>query len=192
MMYTFMLNWVTIGLYSRGDDNPDSLYDLDPVRFLPAIVVNVFLLPLIIYTFARSTGGHVNPIITLAAYFSRGISFQRTVLYLAGQTVGGVLAGLAIQKAYGSTDFVVRGCFGAEGISTRDAYVVETISYFALVVVMVAVAVDRKSGTMFQDALSPWVVGIATEAAFWGSRLLWQGYPGASKSRLQSILESNC
>ncbi|RAL00754.1 aquaporin-like protein, partial [Aspergillus ibericus CBS 121593] len=192
MMYTFMLNWVSTSPFPPGNASLDPPYNLDSVRFLPATLVNVLLLPLIIYTFARSTGGHVNPIITLAAYFTQGISCCRAVLYIVGQTIGGTLAGWAIRKAYGGTEFVVRGCFGVEGVSTRDAYLVETISCFALIAVVLAVSVDRRSGRMYRDALSPWVVGIATEAVFWGSRLLWQGYPGASKLQLQCPLECNC
>lgn len=180
-MYIFMLNWVTIRPYSPGNNNLPPLDDLNPIRGLPATIVNVCLLPLIIYTFARSTGGHVNPIITLAAYFTREISPYRTVLYLTGQAMGGILAGWATRKAYGGTDFLVRGC-AFSAVPSRNAYFIETISCFALLAAIVRATTNQKPRTMFHNTLSPWVVGIATEGACWVSRLIWQAYPGAGMS----------
>lgn len=187
MMYTFMLTWVTIAPTSKDRDDPGnfsyySMNNYDWVRFLPASIVNVCLLPLIIFTFARSTGGYVNPSITFAAYFLRRITLTRAAMYVGGQVIGIVLAVWAVQEAYGSTGFDIGCIISRGGVSIRNAYIAEVVSGFAMVVTVMYIAAGRKSGVLFGDAMSPWMVGIATEAAFWLSRLIWQGHPGASRS----------
>ncbi|GKZ48402.1 hypothetical protein AbraIFM66951_000462 [Aspergillus brasiliensis] len=192
-MYTFMLTWVTIAPVSRdhNDDGYSSSYyyystkNCDWVRYLPASIVNVCLLPLIIFTFARSTGGFVNPSITLAAYLLRRISLPRAAMYVGGQVVGGVLAGWAVQEASGSTAFDMGCIISSKVISVSDAYILEMIVRFAMVVPVLYLTAGRKPGVLFGDAISPWMVGIATEAAFWLSRLVWQEYPGG---RLRAAL----
>ncbi|GKZ30039.1 hypothetical protein AbraIFM66950_007559 [Aspergillus brasiliensis] len=198
MMYTFMLTWVTIAPGFRDHKNAGYLSyyryyntkNYDWVSHLPATIVNVCLLPLIIFTFARSSGGFVNPSITFAAYFLRRIFLLRTAMYVGGQVIGRVLAGWAVQEAYGSTAFDMGYIISPKVVSISDAYIVEIIVRFAMVVTVMYIAAGRKPGVLFGDAMSPWMVGIATEAAFWLSRLIWQEYPGRSRSLPLSGLET--
>ncbi|BCR98259.1 uncharacterized protein AKAW2_31578S [Aspergillus luchuensis] len=185
MMYTFMLTWVTIApAYKDRDDTGNlSYYTMnyyDWVRYLPASIVNVCLFPLIIFTFARSTGGYINPTVTLAAYFLRRVSLSRAAMYIAGQVVGSALAVWAVQEAYGSTEFDMGCIISPGGVSIRDACVADMIGSFTIVVAVMYIAAGRKTRGLFGDAMSPWMVGIAVEAGFWVPRLIWQGYPRAS------------
>ncbi|PYH71854.1 uncharacterized protein BO88DRAFT_442343 [Aspergillus vadensis CBS 113365] len=191
MMYTFMLTWVTIAPTSKDRDdigNPSYLStdNYDWVRFLPASIVNVCLLPLIIITFARSTGGYVNPIITFAAYFLRRVSLLRAMTYIGGQVVGSALAVWAVQEASGSTGLDIACIISPRGVSIRDACIAEIMGNFAIVVTVMYIAAGRKTRGLFEDAMSPWMVGIAIEAGFWLPRLIWQGYPRAN-SRERSL-----
>ncbi|GLB02660.1 hypothetical protein AtubIFM57258_006118 [Aspergillus tubingensis] len=185
MMYTFMLTWVTIAPASKDRDDTGNLsyYTMnyyDWVRFLPASIVNVCLLPLIIFTFARSTGGYVNPTITLAAYILRRVSLSRAAMYIGGQIIGSALAVWAVQEAYGSTVFDMGCIISPRGFSIRDACIAEIIGSFAIVVAVMYIAAGRKARGLFGDAMSPWMVGIAIEAGFWLPRFIWQEYPRAS------------
>lgn len=182
-----MLTWVTIAPASKdrvdiGNLSYLSTDNYDYIRFVPAGIVNVCLLPLIISTFARSTGGYVDPIITLAAYFLRRVSLLRAMIYIGGQIIGSALAVWAVQEAYGSTGLDMGCIMSPGGISIRDACVAEMIGSFAIVVAVMYITAGRKARGLFGDAMSPWMVGIAIEAGFWLSRLTWQGYPRASRS----------
>ena len=182
-----MLTWVTIAPASKdrvdiGNLSYLSTDNYDWIRFVPAGIVNVCLLPLIISTFARSTGGYVDPTITLAAYFLRRMSLSRAAMYMAGQVVGSALAVWAVQEAYGSTGLDMGCIISPGGIPIRDACIAGIISNFAIVVTVMYIAAGRKSRGLFGDAMSPWMVGIAIEAGFWLPRLIWQGYPRASRS----------
>ncbi|PWY74217.1 hypothetical protein BO83DRAFT_408078 [Aspergillus eucalypticola CBS 122712] len=194
MMYTFMLTWVAIAPASRDRDDISNLSHLSMdnynwARFLPASIVNVCLLPLIISTFARSTGGYVNPTITLAAYFLRRVSLSRAAMYIGGQIIGSALAVWAVHEAYGSTGLNMGCIINPGGISIRDACVAEMIGSFAIVVAVMYIAAGRKTRGLFGDATSPWMVGIAIEAGFWLPRFIWQEYPRANRaSSLPSIM----
>ncbi|GFN10697.1 hypothetical protein AtubIFM55763_011241 [Aspergillus tubingensis] len=185
IMYTFMLTWVTIAPASKdrvdiGNLSYLSTDNYDWVRFLPASIVNMCLLPLIIVTFTRSSGGYVNPTITLAAYFLRRMSLSRAAMYMAGQVVGSALAVWAVQEAYGSTEIDMGCIISLEGVSIRDAYIAEIFGSLTIVVAVMYIAAGRKARGLFGDAMSPWMVGIAIEAGFWLPRFIWQEYPRAS------------
>lgn len=182
-----MLTWVTIAPASKDQDDIGNLSYLstdnyDWVRFLPASIVNMCLLPLIIVTFTRSSGGYVNPTITLAAYFLRRMSLSRAAMYMAGQVVGSALAVWAVQEAYGSTGLDMGCIVSLEGVSIRDAYIAERFGSLAIVVAVMYIAAGHKARGLFGDAMSPWMVGIAIEAGFWVPALIWEGYPCASRS----------
>lgn len=187
MMYTFMLTWVTIAPASKDQDDIGNLSYLstdnyDWVRFLPASIVNMCLLPLIIVTFTPSSGGYVNPTITLAAYFLRRMSLSRAAMYIGGQIIGSALAVWAVQEAYGSTVFDMGCIISPRGFSIRDACIAELISRLAIVVTVMYIAAGRKTRGLFGDAMSPWMVGIAIEAGLWLPRFIWQEYPRANRS----------
>lgn len=66
-------------------------------------VTNIFLLTLFIYALAPSSGGHVNPMITLATMTGGLTGFSRGMLYMTGQIAGAALAGGLLRGSFGRT-----------------------------------------------------------------------------------------
>jgi glycerol uptake facilitator-like aquaporin len=64
-------------------------------------ISNIVLLSLFIYAISPSSGGHINPIITFSTITASLTGFSRGVLYMAGQTIGGALAGGLIRGSFG-------------------------------------------------------------------------------------------
>ncbi|KAL8312200.1 hypothetical protein RB597_002693 [Gaeumannomyces tritici] len=69
-----------------------------------------------IYCFGPLTGGHMNPVMTMATFMVGMVSLPRAVLYIGAQLVGGGLAGLMLRASWGgSRDFKVGGCYIFDG-----------------------------------------------------------------------------
>ncbi len=61
----------------------------------------VLIIMIFIYALAPSSGGHVNPMITLATVLTGLTSVPRGVLYMIAQTTGAALAGGLIRGSLG-------------------------------------------------------------------------------------------
>ncbi|KAF9892120.1 hypothetical protein FE257_002526 [Aspergillus nanangensis] len=144
-------------------------------------ISNWLILTLFIFTFSSVSGSHLNPTITLATFFARLISFPRTVLYLAGQILGGALAGWMLESAWGSRDFVVGGCtINTDLVPVRQAFVLEFICCLILVFLSFGVGLDPRQAQVYGAALSPWLVGMVLGVVSWASAFTRKGYGGAS------------
>lgn len=144
-------------------------------------ITNLLLIPLLIYTFSPSSGGHVSPTITLATLFARVISFPRAFLYIVGQTFGGALAGFALHTAYGTREFTVGGCHVDTGlVPAKEALVIEFMACLVLIFLAFGVALDPRQAKIFGHAAAPWFVGIALALMSWGTAWTRAGYIGAS------------
>lgn len=158
-------------------------------------ITNLLLTPLLIYTFSPSSGGHISPTITLATFFARIISFPRMILYLGGQTLGGALAGFALNSAYGTRDFTVGGCHvDTEMVPVKDALVIEFMACLILIFLAFGVALDPRQAKIFGHATSPWFVGIVLGIVTWGTAWTRDGYIGASKcpGKLPAHVQKGC
>ncbi|KAJ5798164.1 uncharacterized protein N7503_007460 [Penicillium pulvis] len=144
-------------------------------------ITNWLFLTLFIFTFSPASGGHLNPTITLGTFFARLISFPRLILYLVGQTAGGALAGLILEAAYGTRDYLVGGCFvDTQLIPVKDAFLLEFVYCLCLVFLAFGVALDPRQAGVFGPALSPWLVGLVLGLLSWGSSFTRAGYEGAA------------
>lgn len=191
MLHTFMSTWVTVSPYQRDRSAPHIPYD-SLLACLSGTVVGATLLPLLISILARSTGGCVNPIITLAACVFGVISFPRMILYIVSQMLGAVTAGLAVRRAYGSGDFVVRGCYlDTNKIAPLKAYTIELTSCIILMYAILKIAIDRRRNMIFNDALSPWLVGCVIECVALIQTFTTKGYMGTSETYTASIRWEN-
>ncbi|PGH27453.1 hypothetical protein AJ80_00932 [Polytolypa hystricis UAMH7299] len=127
------------------------------------------------------SGAHVNPMISIAAFFARLIALPRLVLYITAQVAGGSFAGLALKAAYGSGDFIVGGCaMDTKLVPTRDAFVLEFMFCLTLIFLAFGVGLDPRQGGIYGATLSPWLVGIALALLSWCSSFTRPGYYGAS------------
>ncbi|OMO92883.1 Major intrinsic protein [Corchorus olitorius] len=83
----FAMDTIVISSYETQTKTPHLI-----MSFLIAVVVAILLLA----TFPIS-GGHINPVISLAAAFTGLVSLSRAAVYILAQCVGGILGALALQ-----------------------------------------------------------------------------------------------
>ena len=147
-------------------------------------ITSCILVTLFIYSFANVSGGHFNPMITIATFLARLTSLPRMVLYVASQTAGATLAGLMLRASYGSRQFDVGGC----GINTSlvphgEAFSIEFTCSLILLFIAFGVGLDPRQRQIFGPALAPALVGLALGVVSFGSAFQKPGYEGACESR---------
>ncbi|KAJ5719487.1 MIP transporter [Penicillium malachiteum] len=184
LMNVFISSWVTTHPMAATTYPTAGAGIYDTVTFFSPLfggITNLLLTPLLIYTFGPSSGGHINPTITISCFFARVISFPRAVLYVAGQTLGGALAGFALHTSYGNRDFTVGGChIDTAYVAPKDGLVIEFMSCLALIFLCFGVALDPRQAKVFGPAVGPWFVGIAVGVICWATAFTREGYIGAS------------
>lgn len=185
MMNVFISCWVTTHPLAATTSPKTQAGVYATVTFFSPLfggITNLLLTPLLIYTFSPSSGGHISPTITLATFFARIISFPRMVLYLAGQTFGGALAGFMLHSAYGSRKITIGGChIDTSMVDPTDGLVIEFIACLVLIFLAFGVALDPRQAQVFGQATAPWFVGIVLGIVSWGTAFTREGYIGASK-----------
>lgn len=188
-MLDFMTSWM--GAHPRPSPTTASSTTTTPAgvyataAFLGPLVggiSNFLFLTLFIFTFASISGAHLNPTITLATFTAQLISFPRMVLYIAGQILGGTLAGLMLRTAYGSRNFVVGGCaVDTALVSAQQALVLEFICCLTLIFLSFGIGLDPRQLQVYGAVLSPWLVGLTLGVISWASAFARPGYGGACK-----------
>jgi aquaporin Z len=108
-----------------------------------------------LYAFAEVSGGHFNPIISLALFLDRRIGARDAVAYWIAQFVGAVLAGLALLLMTSSDDVAKAATVPGEG-GVRAAFFVELFAsaIFMLVVLQVTRSTASKSTVFVAIGLS--------------------------------------
>jgi len=153
---------------------------------LPAYagVSNIFLLTLFIMGAGPGSGGHVNPLITLATVFTGLTGFSRGILYLIAQTVGGALAGGLLRGSFGrerTVKYKGGGCFISPGtVSSGEAFLIETMCSFVLLFLAFGVGLDPRQRVLFGMFAGPLAVGCSLGLVSFASAGLVPGYTGAS------------
>ncbi|KAJ5326608.1 hypothetical protein MYU51_014553 [Penicillium brevicompactum] len=184
LMNVFITAWVTTHPLAKTTSPKTEAGVYRTVTFFSPLfggITNLLLTPLLIYTFSPSSGGHISPTITLATFFARIITFPRMVLYVAGQTLGGALAGFALHSAYGSREITVGGChIDTSIVNPSDGLVIEFFACLILIFLAFGVALDPRQAKVFGHATAPWFVGIVLGIVSWGTAFTREGYIGAS------------
>jgi glycerol uptake facilitator-like aquaporin len=123
-----------------------------------AIATGAGLVALIL-AFGPVSGGHFNPVVTLADRYFGGVTDRQVAAYLPAQVIGGAVGAV-----------VANGMFGlpAVSISTTDRsagglWLSEAVATFGLVVLIFALV---RAG---RAALAPFAVGAYITAAYWWS-----------------------
>ncbi|MCV2488371.1 aquaporin family protein [Geodermatophilus sp. YIM 151500] len=123
-----------------------------------AVVTGAGLVALIL-AFGPVSGGHFNPVVTLAARAFGGVGNRQVAAYLSAQVVGGVAGALLANLMFG---------LPAVTLSTRDRsggglWLSEAVATFGLVVLVFGLVRAGRAG------LAPFAVGSYITAAYWWS-----------------------
>jgi MIP family channel proteins len=121
-------------------------------------LVHAFVLFLLVIAFGQVSGGHFNPVVTLAAWTTKRIDPIDAVVYILAQLSGAVLGALLVKGILldegRATDY------GAVSISpllsgSFAGAVVEGLGTFLLVLAIIAVAMNPRA----RQEWAPWAIG---------------------------------
>jgi MIP family channel proteins len=105
-------------------------------------------LAIAITIFAATSGGHINPAVTVGFMVTRRIGVLKGILYIVGQLIGAVLAGLLLRAVFPAAAWqaVQLGtpALGA-GVSIGTGLLVEVVLTFFLVLAVFGTAVDPRA-----------------------------------------------
>jgi len=130
-------------------------------------LITAVLLPILIFTTTVASGGHLNPIITLATLFSGFTKVSRALLYLIAQFAGGILAAALVWGWLNDADKVSYGagnCTNGPYMSRTQTILIETVSNFFFVFVVFGVALDPAQRSIFGKVLAPIFLSLALGA----------------------------
>jgi arsenate reductase len=123
-----------------------------------ALVTGAGLLALIL-AFGPVSGGHFNPVVTLADRVFGGVSTRQVLAYLPAQLAGGAVGAVTANLMFGLPAITV----STHERSSGGLWLSEALATFGLVVLIFAVV---RSG---QVRFAPFAVGAYIAAAYWWS-----------------------
>ena len=113
----------------------------------------------LILAFGPVSGGHFNPVVTLADRFFGGVTNQQVGVYLAAQLVGGGVGAVLANLMFDLPAVAISGKERSGG----GLWLSEALATFGLVVLIFALV---RAG---RAALAPFAVGAYITAAYWWS-----------------------
>ncbi|KAL8399803.1 hypothetical protein RB594_000279 [Gaeumannomyces avenae] len=148
-----------------------------------------------IYCFGPLTGGHMNPVMTMATFMIGMVSLPRAVLYIGAQPAGGGLAGMMLRASWGgSRDFKVGGCYIFDGGSmSGDGGVLASLGLpgpvagadvgaacLAFITLAYAAALDPRNRDVIGPRLAPFLVACIMGMLGFAFAFTKEGFGGAS------------
>ncbi|MFQ5872407.1 MAG: aquaporin [Dehalococcoidia bacterium] len=134
--------------------------DLTPERLIIIAMGHGFAIAVLVWATAHISGGHINPVVTAAAFVTGKIKFLKGALYVLGQLGGAICAAFLLKAVLPNSE---ENGLGAHALSAamKDesaglAVLLEAILTFLLVFVVFAVAVDRRG----PGNLAPLAIGM--------------------------------
>ncbi|CAN4078209.1 unnamed protein product [Withania somnifera] len=115
--------------------------------FISAAISHAFSLFVAVSVSANISGGHVNPVVTFAAFIGGYITFYRSVLYWIAQLLGSMMALFLLKFA----------TWWLGGATPWNAIFFEIVMTFGLVYTVYATTIDPKRGDM--ECIAPITVG---------------------------------
>ncbi|KAL9113302.1 MAG: hypothetical protein Q9227_002637 [Pyrenula ochraceoflavens] len=135
------------------------LTKLSTGALVPALiggVTNAIFLALFIFSAGTVSGGHLNPMITVAVFLTRLATFPRTVIYVIAQSIGAIIGAFLIRAALGTKLFALAGCTWDSQTTTQgEAFAMEATTAMTLLFLVFGVGLDPRQKEVFGPALSP-------------------------------------
>ncbi|CAN1300931.1 Probable aquaporin PIP2-7 [Linum perenne] len=148
------MDTIVISSYETKTSTPNLVMSI-----LIAITVTLILLS----TFPVS-GGHINPVITLAALFTGLVSVSRAAIYISAQCAGAILGALALKAVVSSTTEQTFSLGGCTLNVTNKALWMEILCTFLFLFMAIWIAFDgklfRKLGRVVVFTIIGLVVGL--------------------------------
>jgi glycerol uptake facilitator-like aquaporin len=113
----------------------------------------------LILAFGPVSGGHFNPVVTLADRFFGGVSNRQVAVYLPAQLLGGAVGAVVANLMFDLPAVTLSG----RDRSSGGLWLSEAVATFGLVVLIFAL------GRAGRAALAPFAVGAYITAAYWWS-----------------------
>ncbi|RFU81159.1 hypothetical protein TARUN_1068 [Trichoderma arundinaceum] len=146
-------------------------------------ISNIILISTFIYATAPASGGHLNPMITFSAVLTGLCSVPRGILYMAGQTLGGALAGGILLGVWGrqrATSLQGGGCwYDPSQASSGQIYLNEVFASFVLLFLSFGVGLDPRQAAAFGPRMGPLLVGTSLGLVSFATSGIIPGYAGA-------------
>jgi glycerol uptake facilitator-like aquaporin len=113
----------------------------------------------LILAFGPVSGGHFNPVVTLADRFFGGVTNRQVALYLPAQLAGGAVGAVVANLMFDLPSVSISG----KDRSAGGLWLSEALATFGLVVLIFALVRAGRAG------LAPFAVGAYITAAYWWS-----------------------
>lgn len=142
-----------------GAGRADAVYELVAVVLAFGIALAAMAA-----TLGHVSGCHLNPAVTLSLAATRKFPWRAVPAYVVAQLLGGVLGSLAAWGVYagsGREVVALSATVPAQGVGTGQAFFVEAVVTFVLVLVVISVATDER----VPGGLAPLAVGAALATA---------------------------
>jgi glycerol uptake facilitator protein len=118
----------------------------------------------VIYVFAKVSGAHINPAVTIGLLITKNLSLKDSIAYIIAQFIGAIIASLCVFIIFanpGVTIGVLGANMPAAGVSYWQAMFAELIGTFFLVLVVMGVAVDKRADPGVSGLSIGLTIGIA-------------------------------
>jgi glycerol uptake facilitator-like aquaporin len=151
---------------------------------LQIAIFNGLLLTLIIYATVAPSGGHINPLITIATLITGLTSPMRALVYVPAQFLGSAAGSFFYRSGLGlwqekTTVLQLAGCVVPDTMSLSQAFCIEFASSFFVFIVAFGCALDPVVSRTYGPIYAPVLIGAAVGMVIFSTSQLLPGYTGA-------------
>jgi len=143
--------------YTEKADHPD-LSEVDSPRLTIIAMAHGFSILLLVFATAHVSGGHINPVVSLAMIATGNIRLKKGLAYIFCQFTGGIAGALMLRASFTKDS---AGSMGAHnlgnGVTPLGGIIIEFVLTFLLVYVIFSMAVNPNA----PPGLAPIAIGLA-------------------------------
>jgi glycerol uptake facilitator-like aquaporin len=151
---------------------------------LQIAIFNGLLLTLIIYATVAPSGGHINPLITIATLVTGLTSPMRALVYVPAQFLGSAAGSFFFRSGLGlwkdeTPVLQLAGCVVPDTMSLSQAFCIEFAASFFVFIVAFGCALDPVVSRTYGPIYAPVLIGVAVGMVIFSTSQLIPGYTGA-------------